>query len=227
MFFSLLWPALGEVKRTQALRALALVEHHRDAGPYRPRKPRKIAPRLPPFGERSNEESERAWAAGFLDAEGCFGLNRGKVRVRGPVWYRIRVSADQHGAIGEAPAALERLRRALGGIGRIDRHGSADDYKWSAEGRSMVERVLATTEPWLGDEKREDASRALAKFSAQARLKGDATRCVRGHLYTGVAMKGGRMRRICSVCERLADRAQRAARGIPARQFTNPARRYT
>lgn len=227
LVLELIWPELGAVKRAQAELALQLVEQARASGVYRTRMPRKTAPQLPPLAERDSDEIERAWAAGFLDAEGCFGLNRGKKRVRGPAWYRIRVSADQHGVIEQIPAVLERLQRALGGIGRIDRHGSADDYKWSAEGRSMTEHVLATTSPWLGVEKHEEATTALAKFSAQPRLKGDATHCVRGHPYSGVAMKGGRKRRICNACERLTDRARRAALGIPPRPFKDVTRRYT
>lgn len=120
----LLWPALGDVKRDQATRAMALVEKSRGDGIHRRRKPRKHAPPIPSTAERSSGDLDRAWAAGFLDAEGCFGLNRGKQRVRGPAWYRIRVSADQHGALGTVPEVLLRLQRALGGIGRIDRHGA-------------------------------------------------------------------------------------------------------
>ncbi len=147
--------------------------------------------------------------------------------MRGPAWYRVPVSADQHGVVGSVPEVLLRLQRALGGIGRIDRHGAPDDYKWSAEGHAALEEVLALTSQWLGNEKREDARQALAKFASQTRLKGDATRCVRGHLYTRVAMKGGRRRRICNACTRLNDRARRAAIGIPPRPFKDFSRRYT
>ena len=226
LVLQLLWPHLGEVKRAQAARAIARVQHEFATGTRPRRKPRKSAPELPDIRERSQVDLERAWAAGFLDAEGCFGLNRAKQRVRGAAWYRIRVSADQHGVAGLTPEVLVRLRRALEGIGRIDCHGQPDDYKWMAEGPLMVERVVHLTSPWLGVKKREDAVRALATFNAQIRLKGDETHCVRGHLYDGVAMKGGRMRRICNACERITHRAQRAAQGIPPRRF-KLARRYT
>jgi len=221
----LLWPDLGDVKRAQATHAIALVA--RTGGSYERRKPRKSPPSAPSIGERGQDDIERAWAAGFLDAEGCFGLNRGRPRVRGPAWYRIRVSADQHGAVGSIPKVLLRLQGALGGVGRIDRHGASDDYKWSVEGRAMIEEVLALTSEWLGAGKLRQAHQALAKFDQQTRLKGDATRCVRGHLYTRVAMKGGRRRRICNACQRLTDRARRAAVGIPPRPFKDVSRRYT
>lgn len=223
LVLELLWPSLGQIKRAQATRSIALA----DGWTARRRPPRKLRPSVPPLAQRSAVEIERAWAAGFLDAEGCFGLNRGKARVRGPVWYRIRVSADQHGVVGEAPEVLVRLQAALGGIGRIHRHGAPDDYKWSAEGRAAIEHVLALTGQWLGDEKRAQAAHSVEKFDAQTRLKGDATHCVRGHPYTRVALRGGRLRRICNPCERLTDRARRAALGIAPRQFTNRARRYT
>jgi hypothetical protein len=71
------------------------------------------------------------------------------------------------------------------------------------------------------------ANEALARFRAQTRLKGNATHCVRGHEDTRIAMKGGRLRRICNPCERITDRMRRAAQGIRPRQFKNPARRYT
>ncbi len=119
-------------------------------------------------------------------------------------------------------ATIDGIAHAL-----IDKHGAPDDFKWSAEGRAAVEEVLVLTSRWLGGEKCEQARQTLGKFDAQIRLKGDATRCVRGHLYARVAMKAGRMRRICNACERLTDRARRAALGIPPRPFTDPARRYT
>jgi hypothetical protein len=67
---------------------------------------------------------------------------------------------------------------------------------------------------------------ALEKFRAQIRLKGDATHCVRGHLYSGLAVRG-RLRRICNTCDLLSERRRRAAKGIQPRQFKNPRRRYT
>ncbi|MEP6693349.1 MAG: hypothetical protein ABJB39_01745 [Chloroflexota bacterium] len=225
LVLQLLWPDLGSVKRTQARCAITLVEQN--VGLYRTRKSRKQAPHVPDAAPRSIGEIDRAWAAGFLDAEGCFGLNRGRTRARGPAWYRVRVSADQHGVVGIVPEVLVRLQRTLGGLGRIDRHGAPDDYKWSVEGPAAIEEVLALTSEWLGQEKREDARNALTKFTTQIRLKGDATRCVRGHLYTRVAMKGGRLRRICNACERLTDRARRAAIGVPPRPFKDVSRRYT
>ena len=60
--------------------------------------------------------------------------------------------------------------------------------------------VMELTMPWLGEIKREKATRALAAFDAQIRLKGDAEHCVRGHRYDRHVMRGGRMRKLCSQC---------------------------
>jgi hypothetical protein len=175
----------------------------------------------------SADEVERAWAAGFMDAEGCFGLARSMKRKKGPQWYRIRVSATQHGDVGIPAEVLKRLHSAFGGIGRIERHGDPDDHRWLAEGTDAVEYVLCRTEPWLGLVKVAQAKITLEKFRAQVRLKGDATHCVRGHAYAGVAMRGGRLRRVCNICDLLSERRRRAAKGIPPRQFKNLGRRYT
>jgi hypothetical protein len=223
----LMWPHLGEVKRAQAARAMELVEQQYTSGAVRRRRARSRPPETPTIRDRADAEVERAWAAGFLDAEGCFGLAHSGARRRGPDWYRIRVSASQHGAIGSPAAVLLRLQRALDGLGRIERHGEPDDFRWCAEGVESVERVLEITRPWLGDQKNADAAAAIAAFRSQVRLKGDSVRCVRGHEYSYVAMRGGRMRRICNRCARIADRRARAKQDIAPRQFKNVARRYT
>lgn len=123
---ALMWPYLGVVKREQAAAALALVDDQFAIGRYQPRRPRYVptyvahpAVTVVATGPRI---LERAWAAGFLDAEGWFGLVRGVRRKRGPDWLRIRVSASQHSKTGDVPGVLLRLRETLG-VGRIERHG--------------------------------------------------------------------------------------------------------
>jgi hypothetical protein len=227
LVLALMWPYLGEVKRTQATRAIELVEQQYASGAVRQRSARRRPPEVPALHARTDADIERAWAAGFLDAEGCFGLARSGARRKGPDWYRIRVSASQHGAVGSPAAVLFRLQRALNGIGRIECHGEPDDFRWCAEGVESVERVLEITRPWLGYEKSAEAATALERFGAQTRLKGDAVRCVRGHEYSYTAFRSGRTRRICNACARLQDRRERARQGIPPRAFKNIARRYT
>ena len=229
----LLWPYLGRVKRCQAAKAMRLVRAQYESGAFRSRRARSpavVGPHTvhaPWIGMCVDPgRLEHPWAAGFLDAEGCFGLARSRARVRGPAWYRIRVSASQHGEEGVPPDVLVRLQRALGGFGRIERHGEPDDFKWVVEGVEEVERVVAMTRRWLGPEKLTQAQRAITGFSGQVRLKGDAVPCVRGHAYKEQRRKGGRLRRICNACERITARRRRAAKGIAPRQFKNLARRY-
>jgi hypothetical protein len=162
-----------------------------------------------------------------MDAEGCFGVAHALPRKGGLAWYRIRVSASQHGDIGVPADVLFRLQAAFGGLGRIEKHGDPDDYRWLAEGSAAIQHVLAVTGPWLGAVKLAQADLALHRFAAQTRLKGSVTHCVRGHLYGGMTMRGGRMKKFCRPCDRINSRRRRAAVGIPPRQFKDISRRYT
>jgi len=229
---ALLWAYLGPVKRAQATAAIREVLDGYRSGRLKAR--RTDGPRDGHVGHSatgsatpSADDLERAWAAGFMDAEGSFCLARSMNRKKGPPWYRIRVSASQHGDVGTPPEVLKRLHVVFGGIGRIERHGDPDDHRWLSEGTAAVEYVLRRTEPWLGSVKVGQAKITLEKFRGQIRLKGDSTHCVRGHSYTGLAMRGGRLRRICDICDLLSERRRRAAKGIPPRQFKNENRRYT
>jgi len=229
----LLWPELGTVKRSQSEAAIRLVDEQYTSGRYRPRPGRRRPPlplqifdTLAP-APRDRVRLDRAWAAGFLDAEGSFGLVRAKPRVGGQPWYRIRASADQHGEVGRPAAVLLRLQRVLG-AGRIERHGEPDDFKWVVEGLPAVERALVLVRPWLGSVKRDQAQGAMNAFRGQVRLKGDRIRCTRGHLYDRrVITKSGRVRGYCNACARLGARRIRALEGIQPRQFRDPIRRYT
>jgi len=230
---ALLWPRLSAIKRRQARAAIALVDAQYASGRYRARpwrrKPRLLItnPRRRDLTASDNERLDRAWAAGFLDAEGCFGLVRGRARVGGPRWYRIRASASQHGKVGVPAAVLVRLHRILG-VGRIERHGEIDDFKWVAEGLPAIERVLAVVGPWLGSVKSEQAVDSMRAYASQTRLKGDEDRCKRGHLYDRrVTLKTDRTRAYCKACARLLARRQRAALGITPRAFRDISRRYT
>lgn len=222
---ALLWRYLSPIKRAQASAALKEVLDGYRSGRLRPR--RGSRPRTDHVmharggsAEPTADDAERSWAAGFLDGEGSFGLARSMKRKNGPQWYKIRVSASQHGSVGVPAEVLKRLHAAFGGLGRIERHGDPDDYRWVAEGPDAIEYVLARTEPWLGSVKVTQSNRALEKFRAQVRLKGDATHCVRGHIYSGVAFRGGRLRRICGECNLIYKHRRRAAAGVSQRKLT-------
>ena len=227
---ALIWPYLGAVKRAQATAALAKVDAQFESRRVR-RRPDRYRPRFIPHQIASAKAQgenliERAWAAGFLDAEGWFGVVRGVKRKRGPDWYRIRVSAPQHSTDGQVPEVLLRLHRVVD-VGRIEVHGESDDFKWVTEGRANVLHVLGLVETWLGSIKLAQAEDALAKFDGQQRLKGSGDTCVRGHTYDSIGTKAdGRPRKYCLACAREGARRIRAAQGIKPRQFKNLARRY-
>jgi len=229
---ALLWNDLGAVKRRQANEAIKAFLNQYESRTVEARGGRHVSRVFEVVETRLSEPSdsvqlELAWAAGFLDAEGCFGLAKGNKRVRGTQWYRIRASATQHGQPAVIPDVLHRLQRALRGIGRIERHGDEDDFKWLVEGDTDVQIVFEAVSPFLSEVKTAQAERALQAFRAQTRLKGNATHCVRGHEYSYTALRGGRVRRICNACARLQDRRERARQGIAPRAFKNISRRYT
>lgn len=228
---ALLWRWLGTVKRAQAAAAMRALQAQLDSGTFASRRGGVRAGRLavPVRTGSTTDEAKlvRAWAAGFLDGEGCFGLARSKPRVGGQPWHRLRVSADQHGDVGTPAAVLIRLHKVIG-VGRIERHGQPDDFKWVAEGLPAVERVLAIVGPWLGSVKREQARAAIVTFASQERLKGDRTRCKRAHVYDRrTTTSTGRTRVHCNACARIRDRRKRAARGIAPRPLKDIRRRYT
>ena len=114
------------------------------------------------------------------------------------------------------------------GVGRIERHGEPDDSRWVAEGIPALERVLQGVGLWLGAVERDQARDVMTAFTRQVRLKGTRTHYKRGHLYDRrIAMSSGCTRGYCNQCARIGARRIRAAQGIPPRQFTNVARRYT
>jgi hypothetical protein len=217
---ALLWRYLGPVKRAQATAAIREVLNGYRSGRLKARRSRRQHNDHTPhaaagLARATADDLDRAWAAGFLDAEGCFGLARSAKRKNGPQWYKIRVSASQHGDVGVPAQVLTRLHAALGSRGRIERHGEPDDYRWVDEGPETIEYVSRRTEPWLGAVKVAQAMEALRRFRAQVRLKGDATHCIRGHAYSSVALRGGRLRRICRECTLIYRLRQRVAKDLP------------
>lgn len=228
---ALLWPQLGPVKRAQAAAAMRAVQRQYDSGAYTSRGSRRRRPihadhLSPAHSLPSPDELDLAWAAGFLDGEGHFGLPRARARKRAPAWHRIKVSATQNGLPGQPPQVLLRLQRIFGGT--IERHGEPDDFRWFLEGLPRVVTVFDRVRPWLGTVKQEQARSVIAGFTAQVRVHGDAVRCARGHEYTGIYThpRTGRPKRRCNACARIVSRAKRAAQGIRPRQFKNVARRY-
>lgn len=223
MALALMWPWLGEVKRAQALVALDVVIRQYEEGRYLQRAP-KYRPVLVAHASTEGADDRRAelaWAAGFLDAEGYFGLPRTYRRADGSIGFVTRASATQHGVPSVPAEVLSRLKRTLG-VGRIERHGEPDDFKWVAEGAVNVRAVLEMVRPWLGSIKVNQAGAALAK-SESSRVRGDAERCIRGHVYDGVYLRAdGSIHRTCNACDRMNERVKRARAGSTPRRLKNP-----
>lgn len=221
---ALLWPWLGIVKREQARAAMDQVEQQYADGRFLLRAPRKW-PALEPHDAIAElvpdqRRLEFAWAAGFIDAEGCFGLPKRYERKDGSVGFVLRVSAPQHGAPGVPAEVLLKLLRILG-VGRIEQHGDVDDFRWVTEGTVNVNAVLEELRTWLGTVKVVQAETAIATAVA-ARVRGDAERCVRGHLYDRFYVRDdGTIHRICNSCERMNERSERAERGAKSRAVKN------
>ena len=227
---ALMWPWLGPVKRAQAMGAIELVDRQYAEGRRRARpgryRPTLVAHDIVSPGD--GRSLELAWAAGFLDAEGYFGLPRSYERSDGSSGFVTRASASQHGLPNTPADVLVRLRHALGG--RIERHGDIDDFKWVIEGTQNVRAVLEAVRPWLGTVKITQATAALAKAES-SRVRGDSERCARGHVYDRIYVRpNGSIHRICNECDRMNDRAKRVANGGKPRALrsasNDPSRAY-
>lgn len=222
MSLALMWPWLGAVKREQAQLAMERVDSQWALSRREPRSPRTLPTFVAhsPIPQSEPGRLEFAWAAGFLDGEGYFGLPRQYQRVDGTRGYVIRASATQHGQPGVQPAVLEKLLSVLGG--RIERHGEIDDFKWVTEGLASVGHVLEEVRAWLGPVKTSQAEEAL-ETALMARARGDSQRCKRGHLYDTVRLRAdGTIHRTCSACARALEKAKRAAGGSKPRSLKNP-----
>lgn len=160
-------------------------------------------------------ETERAWAAGFWDGEGCVSLDK---RHCIPT-----LGVTQCGA--EAEALLSRFLAAVGALEasvytRRDMRPGRDGTlvkRIHLTGREAVQTALESCRPWLSQTKIDQAERALA---AHAERKASyvnhwsaQTHCKHGHAFTeeNTAIErraGGRTARHCRTCKR--ERARRA-----------------
>ncbi len=221
---ALLWPYLSVVKRRQAASALESLAALAASGSYRTRAAR-YRPQYSGHGAEGGEVNDQrlrlAWAAGFLDAEGCFGVTRLPARKDGTTGLRVRVSASQHGEPGVPAEVLLRLRDAVG-VGHLERHGEIDDFKWVVTGEERVSAVLELLRPWLGAVKVEQAVRSLAAHH-DSRVRGTSERCIRGHTYDGLYVRpDGTIHHLCRTCDRLRE----ATQGDDGRRLADERFRY-
>jgi hypothetical protein len=230
MALALMWPWLGAVKREQAQAAMALVDAQYAGGRRMlPARSRPIFAAHTPSRQSNAKRLDFAWVAGFIDAEGYFGLARRYGRKDGSTGFVLRASVTQHGAAGGPPEVLTKLVRVLD-LGRIECHGEIDDFKWVAEGSVSVGHLLEEVRGWLGPVKTRQAETAL-ETAISARARGDSERCKRGHLYDRVVIRAnGSIHRICNSCARINHTAKRRAAGSKPRKLKNtpkdPTRTY-
>ena len=111
---------------------------------------------------------ERAWAAGFFDAEGSTGVRSNSDRHI----YSIRIQVGQSNrTLGGA--VLVRFREAVGGEGTIYGPDERGIFSYSTNGVASVSalRAIEHIQPWLGDVKRRqfrDAVESLLQHASES-----------------------------------------------------------
>jgi hypothetical protein len=113
------------------------------------------------------DRNELAWAAGFFDGEGWFGLAQEKGRRTGQPHARVN-QADARGV----PEVLARLRSAVGFghiTGPYQKDGRIDLYGWEISSRGHVELLHHLLLPWLGQVKLAEFGAALGRDAARSR----------------------------------------------------------
>jgi len=171
---------------------------------------------------------ELAWAAGFFDAEGSVCLL--KHRSHDGYWL-IEASVTQGCALG-LPPELTRFRNAVGlghMYGPMFQEGATEPiWRWKSSRLIDVRAVVELLDPWLGEVKRDQATRVISIVAGQATLpRGNPawgshkTHCVHGHAYDtarvrpycgrGVGIQR-RANKQCLACSREQARARRSAK---------------
>jgi len=108
--------------------------------------------------------TERAWAAGFFDGEGCTSVSHRKA-------YRGQVARTQLFLVvtqcgPEAPFHLNRFRNAVGQLGWVaapikPSTGTLDQYRWQIGSSSGALQVMRHLWPYLGPTKKRQFIKAL------------------------------------------------------------------
>ena len=108
---------------------------------------------------------ELAWAAGFVDGEGCFTAGAGR-------WPQIIVVQ-----VDRRP--LERLHAALGGLGAVAARppstrspNDKPQFEWHVRDFEGVQQALILLWPYMCEPKREQATRMVLKVRSNCRRIG-------------------------------------------------------
>lgn len=135
-----------------------------------------------------NRVAELAWAAGFLEGEGCFSSSK--------TCANVVASQKQR-------EPLERLQGYLGGYGNIYSIRGGKYWLWNLYGIRAVE-VMFTLYPMLSPRRQARVREVLSLWKLRPLGKGGAqlkkTHCPQGHEYAGLNLlrvSGGRRCRTC------------------------------
>lgn len=124
---------------------------------------------------KQHNREELAWAAGFVDGEGHFGLHKTKVR---PTDERGYASLELTAAQCDRQV-LDRLQAALG-LGTIGgpytkkKENWRQSYLFYVNGFDKTKCAIELLMPWLSPVKKEQAERAIAdyyEFNDRPRMK--------------------------------------------------------
>jgi hypothetical protein len=202
----LLWPFIGQVKRSQLEHALAI------------RSPRTLWDGL-------GEQERRAWAAGLWDGEGSICL----LKHRSHPGYFVPEAAVTQSSDDGIPEVLARIS-SIGSAGFL--YGPFPQeppwspvYRWKLFRRDEIVDLVSLMRPWLGSVKLAQAERVLAVIDGQPKLRrgnpawgSHKTHCVHGHEYATGRIRPFRARREgaveprpskqCLICVRESARRQ-------------------
>jgi len=135
------------------------VESRASVTAYRERQRANIRPIELPMPE----SHARAWAAGFIDGEGCLGGHfRFNQKGRAQRSFRIEIAQKE-------PQLLHKMRDIFS-VGSVVQKGSGY-HVWTCSGREAF-AVSSAIWPWLGERKKADFKRAMrALLAARAELR--------------------------------------------------------
>ena len=107
---------------------------------------------------------ELAWAAGFIDGEGCFGFYTYTQKGRSTLYGMIKLEVVQVDR-----RALDRIQKAIR-VGNVTGPYDRKNPKWTPIHHLQVYGIEDITiaahllDPWLGPVKRDQAATAIAQY---------------------------------------------------------------
>jgi hypothetical protein len=157
-----------------------------------------------------------AWAAGFLEGEGCFGWYGGGTRRRA----KPHLTRTANAVINASQNEREPLDRLVSifGAGRINpkRNKVRTAWEWRCQGHAAIP-VMKAVLPHMSARRAERIREVIAEHNAlqeQIATRKNAPTCKNGHPwseFTGYRKKGVHAgKRYCKACSRESARRQQA-----------------